>query len=139
MATFNAEFWEVPTESRILECVPTDKGLWYETEEDRTFRHARQDFFQDVRPIVIDLIDNELTPRQQEVLKLYYFLGKTQEDIAEILALSQSTVSRHLFGTVRNGRRVGGAVPKLQKLIRKLDCSQLAVAIQRFEQQASSS
>jgi len=31
--------------------------------------------------------------------------------------LSQSTVSRHLFGTARGGRKVGGALPKLRKAI----------------------
>jgi DNA-directed RNA polymerase specialized sigma24 family protein len=57
----------------------------------------------------------KLPPRWR--LKLYYFYGKTQEDIAEILDLTQSTVSRHLFGTVRDGRKIGGAIHKLRKAI----------------------
>jgi len=28
-------------------------------------------------------------------------------------------VSRHLFGTVRDGKKVGGAIPKLRKVIDK--------------------
>ncbi|HIA48681.1 MAG TPA: sigma-70 family RNA polymerase sigma factor, partial [Candidatus Hydrogenedentes bacterium] len=62
-----------------------------------------------------------LTQRQMEVVKLHYLYGKTQEDIATILDLSQSTVSRHLFGTVRGGKKVGGAIPKLRKVIDKTE------------------
>jgi DNA-binding MarR family transcriptional regulator len=119
MAAYNADFWEIPADSKYLESVPANRALWFETEEDRQRRHALDDFFRSVRPVVHRLIDSELTQRQREVLKLYYFHGKTQEDIAAILALSQSTVSRHLFGTVRNGKKVGGAISKLRKTIEK--------------------
>lgn len=119
MAEFNADFWEVSTGSEYLENLPASRGLWFETEEDRQRRYAFRDFFQDVRPVIFDLIDSELTRRQKEVLRLYYLYGKTQEDIATILDLTQSTVSRHLFGTVRQGKKVGGAIPKLKKILEK--------------------
>lgn len=119
MSQFNADFWEVPTDSRILESVPASRALWFESEEDRERRYAFRDFFGSVKPVVFDLLDQELTRRQREVVTLYYVHGKTQEDIATILDLSQSTVSRHLFGTVRDGKKVGGAITKLRKLIEK--------------------
>lgn len=119
MSQFNADFWEVPTDSRILESVPASRALWFESEEDRERRYAFRDFFGAVKPMVFDLLDQELTRRQREVVTLYYVHGKTQEDIATILDLSQSTVSRHLFGTVRDGKKVGGAITKLRKLIEK--------------------
>lgn len=114
---YNSDFWEVSAESAYLENLPVDRGLWYESEEDRSRREAFSDFFADVKPLVLDLLDSKLTRRQMEVVKLYYLYGKTQEDIAEILNLSQSTVSRHLFGTVRGGKKIGGAIPKLRKVI----------------------
>jgi DNA-directed RNA polymerase specialized sigma24 family protein len=117
MAQYNPDFWEVPTDITTLDRVPADKGLWFETEVDRERRHAMRAFFEEVAPAVEALIEEELTDRQREVLKLYYFYGKTQEDIAEILDLTQSTVSRHLFGTVRDGRKIGGAIHKLRKAI----------------------
>jgi hypothetical protein len=117
MAQYNPDFWEVPTDITTLDRVSADKGLWFETEIDRERKYAMRDFFEQVAPAVEAIIDEELTDRQREVVKLYYFYGKTQEDIAEILALTQSTVSRHLFGTVRDGRKVGGALPKLRKAI----------------------
>lgn len=119
MAEYRAEYWEVPAGSKYLESLPANRGLWFETSEDQHRRHAFNDFFQEVRPVVRNMIDSGLTKRQQEVVKLYYLYGKTQEDIAAILNLSQSTVSRHLFGTVRQGKKVGGAIPKLRKIMEK--------------------
>ena len=119
MAQFNSDFWEVPTDSRVLESVPASRAMWFETSEDQERRYAFQSFFAKVKPVVFDLLDSELTRRQREVVTLYYFHGKTQEDIATILDLSQSTVSRHLFGTVRDGKKVGGAITKLRKVIER--------------------
>lgn len=117
MATYNAEFWEIQTGSGFLEAMPAQRALWYESEEDRERRYAFEEFFDEVRPVVKDMLGKQLTKRQQEVVTLYYVHGKTQEDIAAILNLSQSTVSRHLFGTVRDGKKIGGAIPKLRKVL----------------------
>jgi len=119
MAEYNSDFWEVTAESGYLENLPADRGLWFENSEDRERRYAFNEFFDEVKPTVMNLVDVKLTKRQQEVVKLYYVYGKTQEDIATILDLTQSTVSRHLFGTVRSGKKVGGAIPKLRKVLEK--------------------
>jgi len=119
MAKYNPDFWEVQTSSQFLESVPVERSPWFETEEDRQRRHAQQEFFATVAPVVRDLVDSKLTKRQREIIGLYFFQGKTQEEIAEALNLTQSTVSRHLFGTVRNGKKVGGAIPKLRKVVDK--------------------
>ncbi|MFO7774254.1 MAG: sigma-70 family RNA polymerase sigma factor [Candidatus Hydrogenedentota bacterium] len=117
MTHFNADFWEVTLDASCLESIPAERAIWFETPSDRTRRHALQDFFQEVMPAVQDIMEKELTDRQQEVLRLYYFHGYTQQDIAATLKLTQSTVSRHLFGAARNGQKVGGAIPKLRKAI----------------------
>ena len=117
MTHFNADFWEVTLDASCLESIPAERAIWFETPSDRKRRHALQDFFQEVMPAVRDIMEKELTDRQQEVLRLYYFHGYTQQDIAAALELTQSTVSRHLFGAARNGQKVGGAIPKLRKAI----------------------
>jgi hypothetical protein len=117
MSAYNPDFWELPTGSEYLENLPASRALWYETSEDRERRYAFEQFFGTVKPVVNELLESGLTGRQKEVVKLYYLYGKTQEDIATILELTQSTVSRHLFGTMRRGKKVGGALPKLRKLI----------------------
>lgn len=134
MARFNPDFWEIPTGSEYLEGLPADQGLWYSTDVDRERRYAFDDFFQSVKPVVYELIERKLTGRQKEVVKLYYLYGKTQEDIATILDLTQSTVSRHLFGTVRGGKKVGGAIPKLQKLIEKDESNTIAPALSQLRE-----
>lgn len=134
MAQYNPDFWEVPTDITTLDRVPADKALWFENEVDRERRHAMRDFFEQVAPAVEALIDDELTDRQREVVKLYYFYGKTQEDIAEILDLTQSTVSRHLFGTVRDGRKVGGAITKLRKAIDRARDSNINNALDTLQE-----
>ena len=117
MAHFNPIFWEIQIDTAVLERMPASGALWFETETDREHRHAMRAFFEQVGPLVETLIDTKLTRRQREVVRLYYYHGKTQEDIAAILNLTQSTVSRHLFGTARGGKKVGGALLKLQKAV----------------------
>lgn len=133
MATFNPDFWEVPTDVTRLDRFAATSGLWFETETDRERRHAMRDFYQAVSPVVHTLIDSTLTGRQREVLRLYYFDGKTQEDIADQLAVSQSTVSRHLFGTVREGKRVGGAIRKLQKALDRTPQPEVSTALSTLQ------
>jgi ATP/maltotriose-dependent transcriptional regulator MalT len=133
MAAYNPDFWEVPTRADVLDRVDSTRALWYENDIDRRRREALSDFFREVAPAVHGLIDSTLTQRQREVLKLYYFYGKTQEDIAAILQLSQSTVSRHLFGTVRGGRKVGGAIRKLQRAIDRDPPGTISGALSQLE------
>jgi DNA-binding transcriptional ArsR family regulator len=133
MPEFNADFWEVQIDSKYLDALPASRALWFETEQDRERRYALQDFFKKMTPVVHEMIDSELTTRQREVVTLYYFLGKTQEDIAAILDLSQSTVSRHLFGTTRDGKKVGGAIPKLQKVIAKKHSRETDDALEQLQ------
>lgn len=133
MGRFNADFWEIAAQPGYLENMPAERALWFETQEDRERRHAMAEFFRSVLPAVRDLIEAELTERQKEVLRLYYFRNMTQTDIAETLHLTQSTVSRHLFGTTRNGRRIGGAIPKLQKVVNGVDRGPIADALARLQ------
>ena len=134
MAQFNPVFWEIPIDVATLDRVPASNALWFETEDDRERRYAMQDFFEAVRPAVNSLIDTQLTRRQCEVVKLYYYYGKTQEDIAAILNLTQSTVSRHLFGTTRGGKKVGGAIPKLRKVISTMEAPEIAGALDTLQE-----
>ena len=128
-------YWEIQAASDYFDRVSADRGLWFESQLDRERRYALQDFFQAVTPVVGDAIATALTPRQKEVVLLYYYYGKTQEDIAVILDLAQSTVSRHLFGTARNGRKVGGAVQKLRKIIERTHPESVQKALSALQEQ----
>ena len=100
MSTFNSDFWEVSAESGFLENLPADRGLWFETQEDRDRREVFSDFFAEVKPTVLDLIDTKLTNRQMEVVKLYYLYEKTQEDIGTGDRTDLGVASKNVFATV---------------------------------------
>jgi len=60
-----------------------------------------------------------LTLRQRQVVELYCLEGRTQEEVANALGISQQTVSQHLMGKLRGGHHIGGAFRKLRKAILK--------------------
>lgn len=62
-------------------------------------------------------VATRLTPRQREIVDLYFYREKTQAEIAEELGISQQVVSKQLFGALRQGRRVGGAIRRLRVLL----------------------
>jgi len=65
------------------------------------------------------VVDTMLTDRQREVIRLYAD-GYTQMEIAKILDVNQSSITKSLNGNVdyKNGRRsYGGSKKKINKLI----------------------
>jgi RNA polymerase sigma factor (sigma-70 family) len=61
-----------------------------------------------------DLVATRLTERQRRIVELYFYEGRSQEEIAAELGVSQQSVSRQLFGVMREGRKVGGALKRLR-------------------------
>ena len=51
-------------------------------------------------------VQNELTQRQRDCLKLYYYENKSVVEIAEYYQLNRSTVSRHLQAAKKRLHRV---------------------------------
>lgn len=67
------------------------------------------------------IIDSVLTKRQRQVLKLYAD-GYTQMDIAKILKVNQSSITKSINGNCdyRNGKKIyGGAKKKLKRAAAK--------------------
>lgn len=60
-----------------------------------------------------------LTSRQQQVIQLYFEYQLRQVQIAKILGISQPTVSQHISGKKRNGKKIGGSIHKIRKTILK--------------------
>ena len=63
MSTYNPYFWEVQTDTAVLEQIPASQGLYHQSDQDRERRYAMSDFYQEVRPSVFGLIDTKLTQR----------------------------------------------------------------------------
>jgi RNA polymerase sigma factor (sigma-70 family) len=63
-----------------------------------------------------ELVTTKLTPRQREIVELSFVDGLSQSEISERLGITQQVVSKHLFGIVRDGKRIGGAIRRLRQL-----------------------
>lgn len=65
---------------------------------------------------LLNILQNILTPRQYQILFLYYFLGLEQKAIAKKLQLSRPTVTEHLLKAIQRIRES----PWVSKLILEL-------------------
>ena len=70
--------------------------------------------------VLRELVSSRLTDRQRRIVELYFYEGRTQAEIAAELGISQQVVSRQLFGVVRNGKKVGGAIKRLRDVCDEL-------------------
>jgi predicted transcriptional regulator len=104
--------------------IPAESGLWksYNLKSDR---RKCEKIYSKIMPMLKRILSQYLTPRQFEVMKLcLYEPYYTQSATAHLLGISQPTVSQHLNGKKRNGKKVGGARPKIQRKIRTILVSQ---------------
>ncbi len=112
MPGYDAHFWELPFDPGILAEIPAD--VLAPVDEDVSSEAAR------LRHAVLEelgeVVRTRLTSRQRQIVELYFYVGRTQVEIADELGISQQAVSRQLFGVVRNGRRIGGALNRLRKI-----------------------
>jgi len=68
---------------------------------------------------VMKIINECLTSKQKEVIKMTYFDGKTQNEISEELGKHQTTVHKILQGNIdynNKKKRYGGALKKIRKM-----------------------
>ena len=68
-----------------------------------------------IMAFVADVISKGLTARQREVIDLYFRQQHTQARTAQKLGITQPTVSQHLNGKMRDGKKVGGAIRRIRK------------------------
>jgi RNA polymerase sigma factor (sigma-70 family) len=68
-----------------------------------------------------ELIDNALrtvlTEKQRTVVEMFFFDGMSQGEIARTLGVSQQVIQKRLYGAVRSGRTIGGAIPRLRRAL----------------------
>src|SRR5688572_16186443 len=114
MPGFDDQFWELPFDPADLDAIPRD--FFEQAEPESPEAPERQRARRAVLRELSELVHTRLTDRQRQLIELYFYDGRTQEEIAAKLGVSQQAVSRQLFGVLRNGRRVGGAINRLRKL-----------------------
>ena len=106
-------YWEISVDPNLLARFPAGEA---EPARDPEKQRMLDEAVAQLRTI----IESGLTPRQREIVQAYFFDGRTEAEIAQQLGIAQQVVSRHLFGALRAGRRVGGAMSKLRKLAEAL-------------------
>lgn len=85
--------------------------------------HACSEEFQklkvDLVKEIVYIIENCLTKKQREVMKMTYLEGKTQNEISGELKKHQTTIHKILQGNIdynNDGKRYGGALKKIKKI-----------------------
>jgi RNA polymerase sigma factor (sigma-70 family) len=129
MGKYDPYFWEISVDPEMLESLLVDPGFeqLLISPEDEQVSLEKEHLKEEAVDQIKQLISNRLTPKQRQIIELYFYEDKTQQEIAEILGINQQVVSKHLFGVLRNGHQVGGAVRKLRKL-----CEQMGIDPQKW-------
>jgi RNA polymerase sigma factor (sigma-70 family) len=109
MPSHKPRFWEIPVDPEVLERFPSPAR---DSAPDPLKEKLKEEAVEQLRTIIA----TRLTDRQRDIVERYFFLGQTEAEIATDLGIAQQVVSKHLFGALRAGRRVGGAIAKLRKL-----------------------
>jgi DNA-directed RNA polymerase specialized sigma24 family protein len=108
MPGYDPRFWELPFDPGDLDALP--EGVVDAPAGDPDPVRA------EVLAGIAEIVRTGLTDKQRRIVELYFYEGRTQVEIAATLGVSQQVVSRQLFGVIRHGRRIGGAVARLRKI-----------------------
>jgi len=123
MAKFDHRFWEISVSPQTLESALAEPDFlekMLQGREQESSAEQREARSAELLESIKTIISTKLTKKQQEVLDLYFFQGRTQQEVSAILGIPQQVVSKHIFGVVRDGNKVGGAITKIRKHLGKI-------------------
>ena len=116
MTNNELNYSEIPVCPETMQNMPESSSPWFANAANDA---ARADTVGEMLVLVRTMAAVILTPRQKDIFHLCYQEERTQVEIAEILGISQATVSHHLIGKMKRGKTMGGAMQKIRKNIRK--------------------
>jgi DNA-directed RNA polymerase specialized sigma subunit len=119
VSKFDPNFWEIVFASHQLNRFSENDAIWYETEEERKLRYEREDKKNTITPLILEIIENDLTDMQRKCIKLHFLCHKTRDEVACMLGISRRVVTQHIYGILRNGNRVGGGIKRIRKICEK--------------------
>ena len=119
MSKFDPRFWEVVFAPDKLDKFSHEDAIWRETEEERQIRYKKEDEKSEVFPLIMEVIENDLTEMQRNCIKLHFLCRRTREEIAYKLGISRRVVTQHIYGIRRNGKHVGGGIKKIRKVCQR--------------------
>ena len=124
MSKFDPQFWEIGVDSELLDRFTEQDAMWYETEEEREQRYQKEDKKLQIMPVIMEIIESELTDMQKTCIMLHFIHEKTRDEVANTLGISRRVVTQHIYGILRQGKRVGGGIEKIKKI-----CNQKSISI----------
>ena len=116
MSNFNPQFWEIVFPPGEMDNFSEEAAIWYETEEEKELRYEKEDKRRNVIPLIIEIIENELTDMQRNCIKLHFLYDRTRDEVASTLGISRRVVAQHIYGIRRDGKRVGGGIKKIKRI-----------------------
>lgn len=119
MSSFHPRFWEILFPPDKLCDFSEEDAIWYEGEAERELRYAIEDRQRKVAPMIMEIIENDLTELQRSCIKLHFLCEKTQEEVACRLGISRRSVRQHIYGIQRHGKEIGGGIRKIRKLCKQ--------------------
>ena len=119
MNPYRSAFGEIHLKIGQWQNIPEAANPWRAYNSDASGTAVREKILDAVMPLLQSIIQFELTGRQREIMIMYFQERKTQVQIGKALGISQPVVSQHLAGKKRRGRKVGGALLKIRKCIRR--------------------
>ena len=119
MTKFDPKFWEIIFTPHQLNRFSENDAIWHETEEERELRYQREDKKNRITPLIMEIMENDLTDMQQKCIKLHFLCQKTRDEVASMLGISRRVVTQHIYGIRRNGKHIGGGIKKIKKICEK--------------------
>ena len=119
MSSFNPRFWGILFSPDELGDFSEEDAIWYEGEAERELRYAIEDRQRKVAPMIMEIIENDLTELQRSCIKLHFLCESTQEEVARKLGISRRSVRQHIYGIHRRGKEIGGGIRKIRKICKQ--------------------
>jgi DNA-directed RNA polymerase specialized sigma subunit len=119
VSEFDPRFWEIVFAPDQLDKFSQEDAIWHETEEERELRYERAEKERKITPLIMEIIENDLTEMQRNCIKLHFLCQRTREEIAYTLGISRRVVTQHIYGIRRSGKQVGGGIKKIRKMCEK--------------------
>ena len=119
MAKSDPRFWEIMFLPDQLDEFSEADAIWHETEEERKLRYEKEDSRRKIIPLIMDIIENDLTEMQRNCIELHFLRKRTRAEVAQVLGISHRVVTQHIYGICRRGKRIGGGIQKIRKICEK--------------------
>lgn len=114
-------FVEISIDPVLLNNFSTEEGIGAYFNSCSTSEEFKQLRIQLLKEVMY-IIENNLTDKQKEIMKMTYLDGKTQNEISIELGRHQTAIHKALKGNIdygNNKKRYGGALKKIKKLCSK--------------------